>query len=159
MINNWRMICTHSLATCEPTASCFTMIAPQRLKRSPPSKPNELVKAPAADFRFIGEVGGQDNHGIAVNHHSAPSRRERRSSIHRSSARQIYKRCQKVEAMKLRYLYLVLALIGLILPYSQFLPWIMDHHGLNISLFVHDMFANQISAFFTIDVIVSAIVL
>ena len=61
--------------------------------------------------------------------------------------------------MKLRYLYLVLALIGLILPYSQFLPWIMDHHGLNISLFVHDMFANQISAFFTIDVIVSAIVL
>jgi len=61
--------------------------------------------------------------------------------------------------MKLRYLYLVLALIGLILPYSQFLPWIMDHHGLNISLFVHDMFANQISAFFAIDVIVSAIVL
>ena len=61
--------------------------------------------------------------------------------------------------MKLRHLYLAFALVGLLLPYSQFLPWIMDHHGLNISLFVHDMFANQISAFFAIDVIVSAIVL
>ena len=61
--------------------------------------------------------------------------------------------------MKLRYLYLVLALIGLILPYSQFLPWIMEHHAMNIPLFIHDMFANQISAFFAMDVIVSAIVL
>jgi len=61
--------------------------------------------------------------------------------------------------MKLRYLYLVLALIGLILPYSQFLPWIMEHHAMNIPLFIHDMFANQISAFFAMDVILSAIVL
>jgi hypothetical protein len=61
--------------------------------------------------------------------------------------------------MKLRYLYLVLALIGLILPYSQFLPWIMEHQAMNIPLFIHDMFANQISAFFAVDVIVSAIVL
>ena len=61
--------------------------------------------------------------------------------------------------MKLRYLYLVLALIGLILPYSQFLPWIMEHHAMNIPLFIHDLFANQISAFFAMDVIVSAIVL
>ena len=61
--------------------------------------------------------------------------------------------------MKFRYLYLVLALIGLILPYSQFLPWIMEHHAMNIPLFIHDMFANQISAFFAMDVIVSAIVL
>ena len=61
--------------------------------------------------------------------------------------------------MKLRYLYLVLALIGLILLYSQFLPWIMEHHAMNIPLFIHDLFANQISAFFAMDVIVSAIVL
>ena len=61
--------------------------------------------------------------------------------------------------MKLRYLYLVLALIGLILPYSHFLPWIMEHHAMNIPLFIHDLFANQISAFFAMDVIVSAIVL
>jgi hypothetical protein len=34
--------------------------------------------------------------------------------------------------MTLRYLYLVLALIGLILPYSQFIPWIVEHHALNM---------------------------
>ena len=61
--------------------------------------------------------------------------------------------------MKLRHLYLAFALVGLLLPYSQFLPWIMEHHAMNIPLFIHDMFANQISAFFAMDVIVSAIVL
>jgi len=61
--------------------------------------------------------------------------------------------------MKLRYLYLMFALIGLVLPYSQFVPWIMEHHALNIPLFLHDLFANRISAFFALDVIVSAVVL
>jgi hypothetical protein len=79
--------------------------------------------------------------------------------IHPGVARQIYERCQKVDAMKLRYLYLVLALIGVILPYSQFMPWVIEHHALNMPLFIRDLFANRISAFFALDVIVSAIVL
>src|SRR5437660_8944001 len=61
--------------------------------------------------------------------------------------------------MKLRYLYLVFAVLGLILPYSQFVPWIAEHHALNMALFLHDLFANRISAFFAMDVIVSTIVL
>jgi len=61
--------------------------------------------------------------------------------------------------MKLRHLYLVFALIGLLLPYSQFLPWIVEHPGLNMAVFISDLFANRISAFFAMDVIVSAIVL
>ena len=61
--------------------------------------------------------------------------------------------------MKIRYLYLAFALIGLILPYSQFLLWIVEHHALNMPLFIRDLFANRISAFFVMDVIVSAIVL
>jgi hypothetical protein len=61
--------------------------------------------------------------------------------------------------MKLRYLYLVFALLGLILPYSQLVPWIIEHHALNMPLFISDLFANRISAFFALDVIVSAIVL
>jgi len=61
--------------------------------------------------------------------------------------------------MKLRYLYLMFALIGLVLPYSQFVPWIMEHHALNMPLFIRDLFANRISAFFAFDVIVSAVVL
>ena len=61
--------------------------------------------------------------------------------------------------MKLRYLYLVFAMLGLILPYSQFIPWIAEHHALNMSIFLRDLFANRISAFFAMDVIVSAVVL
>jgi len=80
-------------------------------------------------------------------------------SIHSSSARQIYEGCQKIEAMKLRYLYFGFCLLGLLLPYSQFIPWLWEHHALNMSLFVRDLFANRISGFFALDVIVSAIVL
>jgi len=61
--------------------------------------------------------------------------------------------------MKLRHLYLVCCLLGLLLPYSQFVPWIIEHHALNMPLFMRDLFANRISAFFALDVIVSAIVL
>jgi hypothetical protein len=76
-----------------------------------------------------------------------------------SSARQIYEDWQKVEAMKLRHLYLGFCLLGLLLPYSQFILWLWEHHALNMSVFVRDLFANRISGFFALDVIVSAIVL
>jgi len=61
--------------------------------------------------------------------------------------------------MKLRYLYFAFCLLGLLLPYSQFVPWMMEHHGLNVPLFIRDLFANRISAFFAMDVIVSAVAL
>ena len=51
-----------------------------------------------------------------------------------------------------------LCVLGLVLPYSQFVPWLLEH-GLNITVFVRELFANRISAFFAMDVIVSAIVL
>lgn len=59
----------------------------------------------------------------------------------------------------MKYFYAAFAMIGLILPYSQFIPWIIEHHALNMPLFLGDLFANRISAFFAMDVIVSAIVL
>src|ERR1700747_3370572 len=61
--------------------------------------------------------------------------------------------------MKPRYIYLIFCVLGLALPYSQFTPWIIEHHALNMPLFIQDMFANRISAFFAADVIVSAVVL
>jgi hypothetical protein len=61
--------------------------------------------------------------------------------------------------MKLRHLYLLFAVIGLVLPYSQFIPWLVEHHALNMSIFLRDLFANRISGFFATDVIVSAVVL
>jgi hypothetical protein len=60
--------------------------------------------------------------------------------------------------MKARHFYLICCVLGLLLPYSQFVPWLLEH-GLNVALFCRELFANRISAFFAMDVIVSAIVL
>jgi hypothetical protein len=60
--------------------------------------------------------------------------------------------------MKPKTLYLALCLAGVLLPYWQFLPWVLQH-GLNLSLFARELFANRIGAFFGMDVIVSAIAL
>jgi hypothetical protein len=60
--------------------------------------------------------------------------------------------------MKARHVYLILCVLGLVFPYSQFVPWLLEH-GLNVTLFLRELFANRISAFFAMDVIVSAIVL
>jgi hypothetical protein len=55
-------------------------------------------------------------------------------------------------------LYLVFCVIGLLLPYAQFVPWVMEH-GLDMRLFFSELAANRISRFFGWDVIVSAFVL
>jgi Terpene cyclase DEP1 len=60
--------------------------------------------------------------------------------------------------MKPKTLYLALCLAGVLLPYWQFLPWVMQH-GLNLGLFARDLFASRIGAFFGIDVLVSAVAL
>jgi hypothetical protein len=60
--------------------------------------------------------------------------------------------------MKPKTIYLTLCFVGVALPYWQLVPWVMQH-GLNLPLFVHELFANRISAFFGMDVLVSALVL
>jgi Terpene cyclase DEP1 len=55
-------------------------------------------------------------------------------------------------------MYLFLCALGAVLPYSQFTPWVLEH-GLNIELLIRQLFANKISAFFGLDVLVSAVVL
>ena len=57
-----------------------------------------------------------------------------------------------------QYLYLALCVMGVILPYSQLLPFLSEH-GLDIRLLVEQMFANRVSAFFGLDVVVSSLVL
>lgn len=54
--------------------------------------------------------------------------------------------------------YLVFCVLGIALPYSQFLPWVVAHHGVPLGLFLHELFANRIGAFFGMDVLVSAVV-
>ena len=60
--------------------------------------------------------------------------------------------------MSRQTVYLALCIVGTVVPYSSFVPWVLDH-GLDISLLVEELFANRISAFFGLDVIVSALVL
>jgi hypothetical protein len=60
--------------------------------------------------------------------------------------------------MKPKTLYLAFCFVGVLLPYSEFVPWVLQH-GLNLRLVIHELFANRISAFFGLDVLVSAIVL
>ena len=60
--------------------------------------------------------------------------------------------------MSRKHVYLALAILGVVVPYVSFVPWVVDH-GLDISLLVSELFANRISAFFGLDVIVSSIVL
>jgi Terpene cyclase DEP1 len=60
--------------------------------------------------------------------------------------------------VKLKNVYMFLCVLGLAVPYSQFVPWLHEN-GMNLGLLVRQLFANQISAFFGLDVLVSSAVL
>jgi hypothetical protein len=60
--------------------------------------------------------------------------------------------------MRPKRLYLALCVAGTLLPYSQFIPFLRQH-GLDFPLFLAQLFANRVSAFFGWDVIVSSVVL
>ncbi len=53
--------------------------------------------------------------------------------------------------------YLGLAVIGFILPYSQFIPFLLEN-GVNISLIIHEITAYRLSAFAWLDVVITAVV-
>jgi hypothetical protein len=60
--------------------------------------------------------------------------------------------------MKTRHLYVLLCALGLLVPNSLFVPWLIEH-GLDPQRFVQDLFANGVSAFFGMDVVISALAL
>ena len=60
--------------------------------------------------------------------------------------------------MKPRHWYLGLCVLGTLLPYSQFIPFVREH-GLDLQLFMEQLFVNRVSGFFALDVIVSSLVL
>ena len=57
-----------------------------------------------------------------------------------------------------RLLYLVLCILGIALPFSQLVPFLLEH-GPDFQLIIEQLFANRISSFFGLDVIVSSLVL
>lgn len=55
-------------------------------------------------------------------------------------------------------LYLAGAVLGVVLPYAYFVPFLLEH-GLDMGLFFGQLFGSHIAAFFGVDVIVSSLVL
>lgn len=60
--------------------------------------------------------------------------------------------------MRLRHLYLLLFVVGTIVPLMQFWPWFWEH-GLDLQLFFNELFSTRIGGFFGVDVMISAVVL
>jgi hypothetical protein len=54
--------------------------------------------------------------------------------------------------------YFVLCVLGVALPYYFFTPFVLDH-GLNMPLFVRQLFSTPVSAFFGADVLMSTVAL
>jgi len=59
--------------------------------------------------------------------------------------------------MNKKTIYLILCMLGVAVPYMQFVPWVLQH-GLDLRLFGQEMLANRIAAFFVLDVVMSAVV-
>lgn len=59
--------------------------------------------------------------------------------------------------MNPRPLYAALTIVGTAAPYAAFLPWLAEN-GIAPGLFLSAMFATDISTFFSLDVILSAVV-
>ena len=57
----------------------------------------------------------------------------------------------------MQIIYLILAILGFALPYSQLIPFFADN-GFNLSLFWSQLFANRISTDFAFDLLVSSVV-
>jgi hypothetical protein len=60
--------------------------------------------------------------------------------------------------MKLRHLFLLLCVVGAILPYTLFVPWLIDH-GLDIPLFFGELFSTRIGGLSGLDVLASGLTL
>jgi hypothetical protein len=54
-------------------------------------------------------------------------------------------------------IYLILAIVGFALPYSQLIPFFADH-GLNLSLFWSELFINQVSSDVAVDLFTASLV-
>jgi len=60
--------------------------------------------------------------------------------------------------MRLRHLYLAFCVIGTVVPYWEFVSWVMEH-GLKFPILFHELFATRVGAFFGLDVVISGLVL
>ena len=57
--------------------------------------------------------------------------------------------------MKPKSVYAALCVVGAIVPYAVFLPFVSEH-GLDMGLILRELFANRVSASFAADVVLSS---
>src|SRR3954469_8912005 len=62
----------------------------------------------------------------------------------------------KGRAMKPKSVYAALCVVGAIVPYAVFLPFVREH-GLDMGLIVRELFVNRVSASFAADVFLSSV--
>jgi hypothetical protein len=60
--------------------------------------------------------------------------------------------------MRIRSFLMLMCVIGVFAPWIAFVPYVTEH-GLDLPLIMRQMFASRVSAFLSLNVIVSAIVL
>nr|WP_314369986.1 DUF2834 domain-containing protein [uncultured Acinetobacter sp.] len=58
----------------------------------------------------------------------------------------------------MRKIYVVLTLVGIVLPFSQLIRWLIEY-GINIELFIKQILENPVAAFAWLDVVVTVIVI
>jgi hypothetical protein len=58
---------------------------------------------------------------------------------------------------KIKYLYVLLCFFGLFLPYSQFIPILLEGN-FSIQMFLDQLFINRVSTLFALDLLVTALV-
>lgn len=60
--------------------------------------------------------------------------------------------------MRTRTIYALLTIIGIVLPFSQFIPWLLKY-GLNLSLFFQSIIQSPLATFAWLDVSVTVAVI
>jgi hypothetical protein len=60
--------------------------------------------------------------------------------------------------MRLRHVYFLLFVAGVVAPYVYFVPWFLEN-GFAVGQFFAELFVNRVSASFGMDIIVSTVVL
>lgn len=58
----------------------------------------------------------------------------------------------------MKTIYGLLTLIGIALPFSQFISWLIEY-GLNVTLFFQHIIANPLATFAWLDVVITVIVI
>lgn len=62
-----------------------------------------------------------------------------------------------LKSFKIKYIYIILCIFGVILPYSQLIPLLFNGY-FSIQFMINQLFINRVSTLFALDLFITAIV-